>query len=482
MTPSKRRAVLAVAQAFVFMAFSARGIQAQGRPPLPGVTDVRLDLRFDYERGWVHGKCRLTIVNTTGAPLSRVPLILYRLMKISSAMDGDGKALPLAQSVQTYEDWDTFQANVIEVGLPAPLPPQGKTTIDLVYAGPLAGYVESMRYVRDRVEKAFTIVRQDALAYPQVGYASWALNRAAGLPRFDYEVTVSVPPPLFAANGGRLVGREQRDGVEVFRYRNLKPAWRIDVAVADYRVLEGPGGLRIVHFPDDADGAEDIRRAWQATVSLYTEWFGPAAESGSFTIIEVPEGYGSQADVSAILQTRDAFRDRSHLIELYHEISHLWDFTALDPLPARFESEGKATFLQYLAREKLEGKAGALEEGAKRVLERYRTAVREQAKLRTTPMIDYGRADLTDHAYTKGMVFFYLLYQRAGEERFLRALREVGRHFRDRGATSREFLERLEKEVGLDLKSFYAGWVFGTGANRPILDGATLEDLARDNR
>jgi hypothetical protein len=453
---------------------------AQDERPFPSVRDVRLDLGFDYERGWVQGRCRLTVVNTTPGPLSRLPLVLYRLMKVTAVTDKDGKALPFTQSVQTFEDWDTFQANVIDVGLLSPLETQQDSIIDLTYAGPLVGYAETgMRYVKDRVEKAFTIVRRDALAYPQVGYPSWTVNRAAGLPKFDYEVTVAVPPPLYAANGGRLVGRERRGGLEVFRYRSLKPAWRIDVAVADYRVLEGPGGLRVVHFADDADGAADIRRAWQETVSLYTSWFGPAGDAGSFTIIEIPEGYGSQADVTAILQTRDAFRDRSQMTQLYHEAAHLWDFTALDPLPARFESEGKAMFLQYLARERLEGKAGALEEGAKRVLERYRTAQREQAKLRETPMIDFGRADLTDHAYTKGMIFFYLLYRKAGEERFLRAAGDVGRRFRTAGATSREFLDALEQALGLDLKAFYADWVFGTGADRVIREGATLEDLVR---
>jgi len=94
-------------------------------------------------------------------------------------------------------------------------------------------------------------------------------------------------------------------------------------------------------------------------------------------------------------------------------------------------------------------------------------------------MIDFGRADLTDHAYTKGMIFFYLLYRKAGEERFLRAAGEVSRRFRAAGATSREFLDALEQALGLDLKAFYADWVFGTGADRVIREGATLEDLVR---
>jgi hypothetical protein len=484
MTRSKPRPlpVMAVQILALFLFSGPRPAAAQDKPTLPRMTEVRLDLGFDYDRGWVHGRCRLTVLNTTAAPVSRLPLILYRLMKVAAVTDAEGRSLPFTQSIQTYEDWDTFQANIIDVGLLSPVRPGEKTVVDVTYAGPLAGYVESMRYVKDRVEKAFTIVRTDALAYPAVGYASWAANRAAGLPSFDYEVTAAVPPPLYAANGGRLVSRERRDGLEVFRYRSLKPSWRIDVAVADYRVLEGPGGLRIVHFPDDAEGAEGIRRAWQETISLYTSWFGPAGDAGSFTIIEVPEGYGSQADVTAILQTRDVFRDRKELTQLYHEIAHLWDVRALDPLPARFESEGKAMFLQYLAREKLEGQAGALEEGAKRVLERYRTALKEQAKLRATAMIDFGRADLTDHSYTKGMLFYYLLYRKAGEERFLRAVGDVGRRFRDAGATSREFLGALEQALGLDLKAFYADWVLGTGADRTILAGASLEDLVRQYR
>ena len=92
-------------------------------------------------------------------------------------------------------------------------------------------------------------------------------------------------------------------------------------------------------FPEDAQGGRDLLGSLTAALALYSQWFGPLADFRGLTVIEVPNGFGSQADAAAIVQEAGAFKDRAGRDTFYHELSHLWDVPANDPLPCRFESE-----------------------------------------------------------------------------------------------------------------------------------------------
>ena len=67
--------------------------------------------------------------------------------------------------------------------------------------------------------------------------------------------------------------------------------------------------MRVVHFPEDAEGARGVLQAAEACLALFSEWFGPLRGDAGFTFIEIPDGWGSQADVTAVIQTAAAFRD-----------------------------------------------------------------------------------------------------------------------------------------------------------------------------
>ena len=65
---------------------------------------------------------------------------------------------------------------------------------------------------------------------------------------FDYRLDVTVPEGLTVANGGELLGREERGDQVRLSYRNLRPSWRIDIAIAAYEVLENESS-RVFAFP-----------------------------------------------------------------------------------------------------------------------------------------------------------------------------------------------------------------------------------------
>ncbi len=153
------------------------------RPLLIKPVHYSLDITLDYQSKKVHCCCRLTIANASKQMCASAPLILYRLLKVSPIRNAKGADLKFRQEVVSFEDWETMQTNFVEVDLNPPLAPGKKFVLDIDYEGYILGYAEAgKRYVKDRVDEDFTIIRTDCLAYPQLGYPSWKANSAAGLP------------------------------------------------------------------------------------------------------------------------------------------------------------------------------------------------------------------------------------------------------------------------------------------------------------
>jgi hypothetical protein len=440
-----------------------------------------LDVKVDYENQKIFGTCLLTIQNPADQAVSRVPLILYRLLKVTSVASETGESIPYEQKVLSFEDWEKLQVNYVDVHLPQALASGKSLTLAIDYEGYILGYTEAgWMYVKDHVDRDFTIVRMDGYGYPVVGYPSDKVNRKAGLQSFDYLISVTVPDDLAVANGGKLVDKVIQDGQVTYTYANIKPAWRIDMPVAAYGVAEDKNNkLKVFHLPEDKENAGMILDAMQKALRLYTGWFGPADAFQGFTIIEVPEGYGSQADVTSILQTADAFKERSNLTALYHEISHIWNVRALDPLPPRFESEGLAMFLQYLVQERLDNRKDALKKGYDRLSQRFIQQCQRNPRCKDVSIIEYGREDLTDLSYTKGMLFFTILYRLMGEEDFLETMGGFYQKYVKTGATAQEFLNYLKQRSKADLDKLYREWIYGNESTRLIFDKIPLEEILR---
>ena len=438
-----------------------------------------LDVKVDYEAEKIFGFCRLTVHNPTDKPISEIPLLLYRLLKVTAITDEKGAAIPYQQNILSFEDWEELQVNYVEARLLKPLASGQSKTIGVNYEGFLFGYSnDGWMYVKDHIDKEFTFMRMDGFGYPIVGYPSEKVNRRAGLQSYDYTLSVTVPEDLVVANGGKLAGKSTIDGQTTYTYKNLKPAWRLDMPIAPYGIVEdAQNNLKIFHFPQDKDNAGMILEAMKKSLRLYTNWFGPADDFQGFAIIEVPEGYGSQADITSILQTADAFQKQDNLTALYHEISHIWNVRANDPLPARFESEGLAMLLQYLVQERLDNKPDALTKGYERLSTRFRQQCERNPKCKDVPIIEYGNEGLTDLSYTKGMLFFYILYNLMGEEDFLDATGSFYQKYKHSGATSEEFLNYMKERSEQNLDRLYKEWIYGAESSRLILDGVPAEDL-----
>jgi hypothetical protein len=440
-------------------------------------TAYELDVTIDFEAERLRGECRLTVRNAGDRPAASVPLLLFRTLEVDTVSGDGGAPLDFEQRVRSLADWPQRQVNVIRVHLDEPIVAGAERTFRLSYQGYLLGYVETgMRYVRDRIDPDFTILRPDALAYPVVGAPSWAAMRAAGKQWFSYVLRVEVPTGYQVANGGDLIDTRHADGRVTYTYRSRQPDWRIDAAIARYELVDS-SRCRIFCFPEDRRAAGRIAVAFEDAVDLMSGWFGPLEETAGFTVIEIPEGWGSQTDVATIIQTADAFRDSTRLPELYHEIAHLWNVDETGPSPPRFESEGFAMFLQYLVSERLDGDAGAVESGFERSAERFRAACSKHPGYAGVAMIDHGREGVTGLSYSKGMLFWTLLFDLVGEQAFRDIVGSFYREHHQDGATTEEFLRHVAARSPVDLGRFLEEWVQETTASRLILDGKSREEL-----
>jgi len=474
----------------------AAPVSARQEAPLaPQPIGYELDLVIDYEENRIDGTARIAFENRGDTTLDELPLLLYRTMTVEEVLDATGHTLGFEQVVTGYEEFPAWQVNAMRVRLPEGVEPGARGTIRLRYGGWLFGYPEIFRYVKETIDPAFTLLRTDGYAYPQIGVASLAVRRATPLPAFDYRVRIRVPAEVTAsrpapgepagervettfrpvvANGGRLVSREIEGDHVVWTYVNRRPAWRMDFAIADYGVLES-GDDRVYWLPGDSVGAVRVMRALSEARRLYTSWFGPLVDDVGYAVIEIPEGMGSQADVTSVIQTAAAFRDPERVLEMYHGVSHLWHPDPTD-LPSPRWNEGMASFLESYAAERIDG-GDVLEDRVDAVLADLRQRLARGGKLDEVPMVEYGAHGMTDASYRVGMIMFYLIHEVAGHDAFGEIVgRFYRRHARTGGSTA-DFVALAREIGGLVVGRILDDWLMTTAWSDPVAAGATREEL-----
>jgi aminopeptidase N len=446
--------------------------------PMPTTLAYRLELKIDYGTKKVYGRCGITISNETEQAMEKVPVLLYRLLSVNQVEGGQGGSLPFSQNVVSISGWEQIQVNFIEVSLGDMLLPGEQATLELDYEGWLFGYsADGWRYVKDHIDKSFTLVRTDGWGYPVIGYPNERdMMRAWEL--FDYEVQVTVPEGLTVATAGVLTARTQTGDETTFVFHSKAPSFRLDIAISDYHIFES-GLNKVIYFPSDSLGAQKVMNALQSSFDLYSDWFGPLEQYQGFSVLEVPEGYGSQTDITAIILSADNFNESRPMNTIYHEMAHAWNVRNLEAQPCRIESEGYARFLEYLLMEKIDRRENMVSETAQRFLDRIRTSFNENTEYLEIPVIDYGTRDMTNYSYTLGMVIFTIFYDLVGQDPFNEIIGSYYAKYHATGATVEDFIAHCQKSSPLDLENFFNDWIYTTRGIHLIADGKSLDELIR---
>lgn len=479
--PSKtevRKKVSGVLFLLSIIIIQASGQQFADKKMLLKAVQYDLDVRIDYANRKLEATCELTVQSSSSEKTQIIPLLLYRLMKILSIKDEKGNSLSFSQKVLSFEDWEKFQVNFMEVKPAKSLLKGDSIKLIIEYEGYLFGYTETgMGYVRDKIDPGFTILRPDCKAFPELGYPSEKVNRLAGVaPSFNYIIKVHVPDSLIVVNGGALISKETKGGYSTYTYRNNKLAWRIDIAIGKYKKLETPL-LKIYYLEQDSSGAETVFNYAQRTLNLYSEWWGKLKDRKTFSVIEIPSGYGSQADETCILQTADVFNDSTQMQQLYHEISHLWDVNSKDRYYPRW-NEGFATFIAYLTIEKLENRL-YLDYVTDWYLKMVRKEMESDSLLRVTPLIDFGKMGIQSYSYEVGMIMFQVLYQVMGEADFNNCIRTYYSDYYLKGGTTDEFVATAKRVSTVRLSKFFDDWIYSTKYTELIKTGHTITEMSK---
>lgn len=440
-------------------------------------TRYDLNVEVDYAAEAMRATARIEVENPSARPVRTASLLLYRLLRVQAVRDEHGRDLAFGQTVVTFEDFRKYQANQILVTLAAPLAPRARTTIQIRYEGPVLGYAETgMRYIQDRIDPEFTILRDDSLPFPQPGYPSVASQRGVLSWSFTYSARITVPNGLVVANGGRLDGIDPVGDKVAYRYSSLKPSWRMDFAIAKYKEVTA-SGVRVFHLPGDEAGAASVVQAATKAVTLFTGWYGPRRGSSVLTFIEIPDGWGSQTDVTAVIQAAAAFRDPTRLREVYHEISHLWNAPSTESPKPRWE-EGLASFLEYLVTQEITGEP-AVERLETQFIDRLRRAIPKTPGLQTVPLVNYGGARMTNWSYTVGGLFFDLLYRVAGKDTFHAIIGRYSSEFAVRGGSTKDLVDVISRTATQDLSSLVNDWLYTTAWTARIEQHPSVENLVQ---
>jgi hypothetical protein len=438
------------------------------------IIDANID--FSTEKLLVH--CKLTIKNSSDPSENKLPVLLYRLLKVKNVTDLKGRPLSFDQKVTSFVDWPQLQVNYIEIQLPQYLIKNAETTVIIDYDGYILGYSEIMKYVEDRIDKKFTILRDDCFAIPKIGIPSYDFNRVLGMvPSFDYELNITVPDEYVVANIGELVKITQKDSQLTYHYKNKKLAWRIDIIIAQYHVFENRNeNLKVYYFPEDSIGANKVFQVVQKIKEFYSSVYGKIKYDVGFTIIEVPSIYGSQADGTGLIFQAKNFDKASDMRGLYHEMSHLWDPPELGDDQPRL-NEGLATFHEFLLREKLENKESMLLSAFARYLNETRETFQENSDYAYIPLSEYGKKRITQLSYTKGMLFFTVFYYLVGEEEFFRILHSFHRKYIHQGASLNDFADHIKHSSKFNMTKCIQEWIFDTKSSKYILDQLSLDTI-----
>jgi hypothetical protein len=229
--------------------------------------------------------------------------------------------------------------------------------------------------------------------------------------------------------------------------------------IAPYVQLQ-VGENRIFYLPDSEQGAKRVAKNVTKGLGQFEEWFGPVPGNGGLAIIEIPEGYGSQAMFPTIIQTSDAFNSEKYADQVYHELSHLWDVATHEPKSERLE-EGLATFLQGLVDAKLGGKAD-LDSFMAGILERTRKGYERNPAFKDIAVADFGREGVTFLSYRVGALFYYELYKSLGEDAFFNLLYGFYERHRENGANFDQLVTYFKEQLDGEAAALVEEWLVGT--------------------
>ena len=441
--------------------------------------------------GTISVDCVVTIKNDTEQEVAIIPFLLYRLLQIDCVENISGQELPFTQRIVRLKEQPRRQVNYVTVSLFTPLPPGASTKVHLKYQGPVCGYPEVFPYVRDHISSQYTLLRTDALWFPVVG------EPVNGWPKgsFTFDLTAIVPHNLTVIANGQLCRRSEPPHAICYQWRSTKPdPWgHLTIACASFQQVVIAPKVSLFYLPDDHVGAQIVVKAVSRALELCTAWFGDLRLS-TLNIVEIPEGYGSEASPNLILQTADAFKAghpddvrayQQALSWVGHEVIHLWNTPSREKHISRFLDESITHYIEALLLREEFGDIAYWQR-----LESYRANFLSGGEpVMSVPLVEAGlHLQVRDAiARGKGPWLLSVLHRLMGD-RLLTALRVFLDKYKTQGATLEDFQATMAQFANMELSRLFQEWLWGLESSKHLaqeLEGQELvsklvDQYARD--
>lgn len=444
----------------------------------PVVSHYKLDIQFNLKENLVSIQAALTIKNTTDKTFSKLPFLLYRLLNVENVYNSSDTQLLFNQDVKQLTDLPSLQANELIVDLLSPLQPKDSMILTIKYSGMILGYSEVMAYVKDRIDDEYTLLRPDTYFYPILTDATFAGSLAANDYKFTYHIVTEVPTGHTVACGGQLINTYTKDKFTSFIYRSKVPTWRIDIAVAKFNFLKN-NSISVFYLPEDSLGAKRIMNASQQVIKYYSDLFCVPNSYNGYTIIQIPDGWGSQAAEYYFLQSSAAFKDSSRISEVYHEIAHTWNANPKrDIQRCRYFDEAFASFFEALAIGFFNGPE-SMKEDMEKSRDIFTRWAEYDPEVFNTPISDYWKKELGRHSYTKGAWSLYLLYNIVGDKTFASIIRSMLTEFHQKEIDFIQFQKLCERIANRDLNTFFNEWIFGTESSAFLVNKLPISEIIK---
>jgi aminopeptidase N len=302
------------------------------------------------------------------------------------------------------------------------------------------------------------------------------------------------------ANGQLTATRNNADTTRTWTFTEARPipAYCMVIAVGEYAqskpAMKTLTPLAYYVPQTDRDFAVQGFSAAPLSVSLFSERIAPYPYEKLALIVGATR-FGGMENSSAIVfssnffdarteaqPTSRTFNIRRGIVETTaHEIAHQWfgDSVSIKTWADLWLSEGFATYFAGLFVERYEGKE-AFRDYMHRAAEQYFAYERE----RRVPIHDTETEDLfkllNGNNYQKGAWVLHMLRGTLGETAFFKGIRAYYLAHENGTASTEDLRDALEKASGVDLKEFFARWVYASG--HPIYEASWTWQSTRGKR
>ena len=418
--------------------------------------------------GEIRVVAKLALRNRGSLPIDRLCLDLYRLLQVDD-VEAHGTPCEWTQDVESLSQ--RHQVNVLRIHLPESAEPGQAVSVQVSYSGPICGAPEVYAYVWDHVAPEFSLLRWELKWFP------WIHDLRLPETDFGYDLTVRNPETMVVVSEGIRTELPTQPGLSRVRFTcPRRQKYRFTVAGAPFSIRKISDGVTLYLLGDESP-VPVIQEVLSLTESACRSWFGQVPDQ-PFSIVEIPEGYGSESSIGLVLQTADGFgRGLDHQQALRqaihafgHEVIHRWH-----PRPAaldrtRLMDEGLTHYLEACLLGQVLGQDAFHDRMA-----RYRSSFLANHVSETIASCGES-VDATSRG--KGPWAFAVLHEILGE-RFESVLRDYSAAFSGQDATWQDFVTVVEKATPGNGSKWRDSWIESTASTSWISEEESIPNLAR---